>query len=303
MAKMYFCVSSDDIGLDGYSTPAHLKTLLDFWDEQGLKGTLFVVPRSNGKELGTVKDYVDLLKHAAKNGHEIAQHGLDHTRFQTGIPPKMVLDLSHEGPAREYLAKNRTEIEAALSVKNIRKDLVFGKRILESAIGTSVHGFRAPCLSTCDNLFNALEAEGYQYDSSHVFQEAAWDLINNPGKKVKPLEINKDRFDAFQVSGNTRTLPIAAEYTWYLKRGDYEAFLNLAKHDFDSCLAAGIPFVPVCHVSPIDEGDADLGFELYRKLIAYARSQADKHGISFVSKTLFETCCELPNLFGLDKEQ
>ena len=303
MAKMYFCVSVDDIGLDGYSSPEHLKKLLDFWDEEGLKGTLFVVPRCNGKELGQMKEYVGLLKCAAENGHEMAQHGLDHTRFQTGIPPKMVLDLPHEGPAREYLAKNRAEIEKTLSVENLRKDLVFGKHILASALGKPVHGFRAPCLSTCPNLFKALELEGYAYDSSHVFQEAAWELINNPGKKVKPFEISRARFDKFQISGNTRTLPIAAEYTWYLKRKDYEAFLNLAKYDFDGCLAAGIPFVPVCHVSPIHEGDADLGFELYRNLFVYARNQADKHGISFVSKTLFEACCELPNLFSLNKEQ
>jgi peptidoglycan/xylan/chitin deacetylase (PgdA/CDA1 family) len=297
MASLYFCVTADDINLEGYSSPEHLKNLVDFWDGQGLKGTLFVVPRSNNKELGQIKEYVEVLKYAVKNGHEVAQHGLDHTRCQTGIPPKMVLDLPHEGPAREYLAKNRSAIEASLSIENIRKDLALGKRILESALGEVVHGFRAPCLSTCPNLFKAISDEGYVYDSSHVFQEAAWELINNPGKKVKPLAITRDRFNKFQISGNTRTLPISAEYTWYLKKKDYDTFLDLAKHDLDGCLAAEIPFVPVCHVSPVQEGDADLGFELYRKLVAHAKSQASRQGLSFVAKTLFETCHEVSNLF------
>ena len=303
MTRMYFCVTADDIALDGYSSPAHLKKLLDFWDEHALKGTLFVVPRCKGMELGRMKEYVELLNYASENGHEIAQHGLDHTRFQTGIPPKMVLALPHEGPEREYLAKNRSEINAALSVEKLRATLVAGKEILESALSRPIHGFRAPCLSTCDNLFEALNVEGYIYDSSHVFQEAAWELINNPEAEVCPAPITRKRFDAFQISGNTHTLPISAEYTWYLKNKDHNAFINLAKHDFDECLTAGIPFVPVCHVSPIQEGDADCGFDLYRELIDHARKQADKRNVFFIAETLLQTCLKENNLFDSNKEK
>ena len=159
MEKMYFCVSADDIGLNGYSTPKHLEKLLNFWDEQGLKGTLFVVPRSNNKELGQMTEYVELLNYAAENGHEIAQHGLDHTRFQTGIPPKMVLDLPHEGPAREYLSGHREEIDKNNSIENLRVVLREGRDILEPALQIDIKGFRAPCLSTCKNLFKALEMD------------------------------------------------------------------------------------------------------------------------------------------------
>ena len=303
MDKMYFCVSVDDIGLDGYSTPKQLEKVLNFWDEQDLRGTLFVVPRCDGKELGEMKEYVALLNSAEENGHEIAQHGLDHTRFQTGIPPKMVLDMAHEGPAREYLAKNKSEIEASHSIGNIRAVLATGKRIIESALGKPIRGFRAPSGSICNNLFKALDTERYVYDSSRIFQEAAWELINNPDMKVNPRPINRDRFDAFQICSNTRILPISAEYTWYLKNKDYDSFLSLAKYDLNSCFAAGIPFVPVCHVSPIQEGDADCGFDLYRELINYGRSQAGKHNVSFVAETLFDTSLEVSDLFDSNKDK
>ena len=149
MAETYFCVTVDDVGLENYSSIEHLEKLLSFWDKYSLKGTLFVVPRCNNTELGEMKDYVRLLKQAAENGHEIAQHGLDHRHFQTGIPPKMVLELSHEYPARKYLAEHRAKIEAALSVENLRETLSIGRTILESAIGKHIRGFRAPCLSIC----------------------------------------------------------------------------------------------------------------------------------------------------------
>ncbi len=298
MPKMYFCVTVDDVGLDGYSSPQHLENLLRFWDREKLTGTLFVVPRSNGMELGENKSYVTLLAHAVRDGHEIAQHGLDHTRFQTGIPPRMVLDLPHEGPAREYLANFRNEIEASLSVQNLRTTLAVGRRLLESTLKVSIRGFRAPCLSTCDNLYVALDDEKYLYDSSCVFQAAAWDLINNPDQPAAPLPINRQRFNAFQVCRSVRVLPIAAEYTWYLKSRHYDAFLNLAKHDFDACLAAKLPFVPVCHVSPVQEGDTDCGFALYRDLLHYARTQAEKHGVTLVPTTLNDVAGYSASIFS-----
>jgi predicted deacetylase len=286
MPTMYFCATVDDVGLDGYSTPQHLENLLRFWDREGLKGTLFVVPRDHGAAIGETRAYADLLIRAAETGHEIAQHGLDHTRFQTGIPPKMVLDLPHEGPAREYLAGHRDRIEAELTIPNLRSVLAAGRRILESALHRPIRGFRAPCVATCPNLYAALDEEGYRYDSSCVFQTAAWDLINHPDRPVTPFPINRERFDAFQVCRSVRVLPISAEYTWYLKQSSYDAFLRLARHDFDACLAAGLPFVPVCHVSPVQEGDADCGFALYRDLIRYARVQARSRGVTLACPTM-----------------
>ena len=89
-----------------------------------------------------------------------------------------------------------------------------------------------------------------------------------------------------------RIWPISAEYTWYLKRDWAGSFLSLAKHDLDACLAAGIPYVPLCHVSPVQEGNADQGVELYRQLLAYARERAEAAGKELVSATLSQLCAE-----------
>jgi len=283
---MYFGASVDDVNLEGYSSYEHLAALLAFWDELKVKGTMFVVPRRNGQEIGQDRGYVELLTQAHKNGHEIAQHGLDHTRFQTGIPPKMVLDLPHEGPAREHLAHHRQEIEAELMPDKLQKTLAAGRQMLESPFNIKIKGFRAPCLSTCDNLFTALAKAKYFYDSSHVLQPVAWDMINQPEKMFTPKAITGESFRVLQRNPALRTLPIAAEYTWYLKRAHYTKFLELARHDFDACLAAGIPFVPVCHVSPVHQGDKDCGLELYRELISYARRQTEKAGAVLVFETL-----------------
>jgi len=290
--SFFLSVSADDVGMDGYSTPEHLRNLVSFWESEGLKGTLFVVPRWEGREIAKCDDYVALLKDIIGRGHEVAQHGLDHTRFQTGIPPKMVLDLPHEGPAREHLAQHRDEITASHTMDNLSQVLATGRRILEDALGVPMLGFRAPCLSTCDQLFEALGAGAYQYDSSAVFQDAAWEMINDPGKVVTPLPITHERFQQMQTGGSMRTWPISAEYTWYLKRDWAESFLNLARHDFDACLAAGIPFVPVCHVSPVQEGDVGQGFDLYRKLLAHARERVQAEGKQLASVTLSQLCSE-----------
>jgi predicted deacetylase len=286
MKEMLFCFTVDDVGMNGYSTEPHLQALLDFWAQEGLRATLFVVPRCGGKGIGEHPGYVRLLTQAHQRGHDLAQHGLDHDRFECGIPPKMILDLPHEGPAREYLATQRAAIEAALTVPNLRSRLHEGRTILEAALRLPIRGFRAPCLSICDHLFEALEAEGYAYDSSRHLQEAGWDILN--GKTpVVPRPITRAIFAGFQ-RGAMRELPLTAEYTWYLRRAQVEVTMGLAQQDFDACLAAGIPFVPVCHVSPIQEGDPDLGFQFYRDLLAHARNRCREAGVALVSATLAE---------------
>ncbi len=281
------CFTVDDVGYDGYSSEAHLEAVLAFCERQHLKATLFVVPRCNGIEIGERSEYVRILRRAAASGHELAQHGLDHTRFETGIPPAMVLELPHEGPAREYLASHRTEIDAALQVEPLRLRLRQGRRILEQALGVPIRGFRAPCLSTCPNLFTALAAEGYQFDSSTCLQPTAWDIINGR-PDTPPRPITRAVYDALQTGGRLRRHPLTAEYTWYLKDNAYAVTQRLARHDLDACLAAGIPFVSICHVSPIQEGVGNRGFDLYTDLLDYARKQARRAGVACLSATLGE---------------
>ncbi|OGV64945.1 MAG: hypothetical protein A3K19_10515 [Lentisphaerae bacterium RIFOXYB12_FULL_65_16] len=286
---MNFCFTVDDVCFEGYSTEAHLKHLLEFLGDAGVRATFFAVPLAQGVPLTQRLGYIRVLEQAIADGHEVAQHGLEHDRFEVGIPPEMILALPHEGPARERLAKDREAIEAALQVDKIRGRLAQGRRIMEDALGAKVVGFRAPCLQVCDNLFLALDAEGYRYDSSRHLQPAGWDILNGK-ESVAPEPITREMFRRLQPPGNLRAIPLTTEYTWYLNRERFALTLNLAKHDAQACITAGIPFVPICHVSPIQAGDPDAGFQFYRELFAFVRDRcADRdEPLSFV--TLADAC-------------
>jgi len=291
--------SVDDIGLDGYSTEKHLNNLLNFLDEHRIKSTLFAVPEVEGKKMSVRRGYVSILRDAIRRGHEVAQHGLTHDRFEIGIPPDMILSLPHEGPARSFLAENREKLKAEHTVEKIRGKLLTGRKIIEDAIGTRVNGFRSPALQSCDNMFVALAEEGYSYDSSTYFQKAGWDILNN--LEYVPQEINREQFAQHQKAG-LRELPLTTEYTWYLGRDNFDEEYNLAVHDFDCCMNSMVPFVNICHVSPIQEGkDGNLGFDLYRRLIEYSKAGAERDKYELKSMTLFEIAKCLPAQSGKEK--
>lgn len=284
--SLMFGFSVDDIGLDGYSSEKHLNQLLDFCDKHRVKATLFAVPDVEGKRMDKRSGYVAILRDAIQRGHEVAQHGLQHERFEIGIPPEMIMILPHEGPARKFLAENRHNLAAEHSVEKIRTKLRLGREILENAIGKAIKGFRAPSLQSCTNMFIALAEENYEYDSSTCLQEAGWDLLNNID--YVPREITRTRFFQMQKSANMNELPLTTDYVWYLKEEKFDRALALAIHDYEACVAAAIPFVPVCHVSPIFEGDDDLGFEFYRCLFAHMTEHSSSNSFAVKSMTLDE---------------
>lgn len=285
---MIFCLTVDDVCLEGYSTVEHTNALMRFFASQGIHGTFFVVPRAEGIPLTERSEYTVVLEEATAEGHEVAQHGLEHDRFETGIPPRMILDLPHEQPARERLAKDRASIDKNLELPALRGRMAEGRRILEDALGIGVAGFRAPCLSVCDNLFTALDQEGFRYDSSRSLQENGWDLLQ--GKPLAPQPITRASFESSLYPGKMRTLPLTTEYTWYLQRKQFDDTMALARHDFSACLRAGIPFTTVAHVSPINECQDGCGWDLYRRLIDYAREQSAAVGDELQLLTLSETC-------------
>lgn len=116
---MYFGMTVDDVCMPEFSSVEHLARTLDLFDELGIRATFFVVPLADGVPLAERPGYVALLRRALAAGHEVAQHGLEHDRFEVGIPPDMVLMLPHEGPARARLARDRALIDAAHTVPAI----------------------------------------------------------------------------------------------------------------------------------------------------------------------------------------
>jgi peptidoglycan/xylan/chitin deacetylase (PgdA/CDA1 family) len=270
--KNYWAFTVDDIGMDGYSTEKQLNNILDFCDEHQIKATLFAVPEADGKRLDKRLGYTAILRNAIMRGHEVAQHGLEHDRFEIGIPPDMIMMLPHEGPARKFLTENRDKLASEHTVEKIGDKLRRGRYIIENAIGTEVSGFRSPALQSCENMFIALAEEEYKYDSSTYLQKAGWDLLN--GIEYEPQEITMDRFNTLQKSDVMKEFPLTAEYTWYLRKENFDKALSLAIYDYDACVDAQIPFVSLCHVGPIQEGDNELGFELYRRLLIHIKAKS-----------------------------
>jgi len=189
----------------------------------------------------------------------------------------MVLDLPHEGPARERLAREREAIEAAHSVFRIRELLAHGRQLLEETLGVKMVGFRAPCLQICDNLFIALADEGYRYDSSFPIQEAGWDLIMGH-LNVPRRPITRARFEATKRNPRLASFPMTTDYTWYLTGDRCEATRSMARADLLDCLRESVPFVPLSHVSPFFQGDDDSGVRLFGELVAFAREEAAAAG-------------------------
>jgi peptidoglycan/xylan/chitin deacetylase (PgdA/CDA1 family) len=274
---MQFAMTVDDVCMPDFSKEDNLARFLDLFEELGIRATFFVVPLAEGIPLVNRPGYVSLLKRALAEGHEIAQHGLEHDRFEVGIPPPMVLDLPHEGPARERLARDREIIEASHSVPRIRELLARGRGLLENVLGVPMIGFRAPCLQICDNLFTALADEGYRYDSSFPIQESGWDLIMG-NVDVPRRVITRERFEQTRQDPRLVSLPMTTDYTWSLTNDRYDATVAMAHQDVLDCLRERVPFVPLSHVSPFWEGDGDCGVRFFRDLVAFAQTAASEAG-------------------------
>ncbi len=78
-----------------------------------------------------------LVREICQRGHEVASHGVNH-----------------------HLCYNQ-------SPKDLTRDLVKSKRLLEDIIGHEVSGYRAPSFSISDHILAVIHEAGYLYDSSY----------------------------------------------------------------------------------------------------------------------------------------
>jgi polysaccharide deacetylase family protein (PEP-CTERM system associated) len=119
---------------DGFECriPRNVDRILELFGNAGAKGTFFV--------LGWVaRRYPEVVKRIAAGGHEIASHGMDHTRAWQQQPEEFRVDVRNS------------------------------KRMLEDAAGQPVRGYRAPSWSIDGRnpwAHGILREEGYGYSSS-----------------------------------------------------------------------------------------------------------------------------------------
>ncbi len=131
--------------------PQVTRRVLDFLDEAGIRGTVFVVG-------SLAQDHADLVADIADRGHEVALHAWEHVPLTTQTPEQF-----RRGTAR-------------------------GKEVLEAACGTPVVGYRAPMFSLVPDSAWAPEILGelgFEYSSSVL--PASNPLFGWPGAPSGPF--------------------------------------------------------------------------------------------------------------------
>ena len=293
MDKFYFGMSVDDVALRGWCKVENFRHLIEFFRAEQVPATFFVVPvdEESDKPFYTLSaDYLPIIKEAAQSGFDFEQHGLRHNRFELGVPPAMVLDLPHEAENKRWAAANRDFLAKDHCVENCRARLRRGRTVLEDAFGFAVTGFRSPALQESPGMFAALKAEGYAFDSSGAMQPTGWDYIQGR-MDTPPRAVGRAAWDALRAKSSGLMLPLTCDYTWYLTHEKYSQTMQLAEHDLDACLAAGIPFVTVCHVDPVHEGE---GLRFLHELYELARARAAAAG----RETVFANLKDIAGVFN-----
>ena len=129
--RFYFTVDCDWVP----GSHSGLERLLDVCDRYRLKGTMFFAGRF-------AESYPDLVQECHRRGHELGTHGWAHG----GLEEDEDFRLATYEQQREWIRRATDAVERAAGIRPVI--------------------FRAPNLRVGATTFQALEDEGYQYDSS-----------------------------------------------------------------------------------------------------------------------------------------
>jgi peptidoglycan/xylan/chitin deacetylase (PgdA/CDA1 family) len=116
---------------DDFLFKTGLCNALDFFDEAGVRATLFVI----AEDVGDAHKR-SLLREAVQRGHEIASHSLTHRKLTT-------LDRAEK-----------------------RREIFDSREALAQSLGVAVAGFRAPGFDIDREALQMIAEAGYRYDSS-----------------------------------------------------------------------------------------------------------------------------------------
>lgn len=142
-----------------------LDVALDIMDKKNIKGSFFVV--------GEIADMLaEKIKAMDANGHDIACHNWEHLRPIT------------------------------TNVEEFRVQLLKAKDKLESILGHTVAGYRAPSFGIDDEHFNVI-MENFMYDSSKIKPQKSskyGELNLREFREIFPCVYRHDDFTEFEVS-------------------------------------------------------------------------------------------------------
>ena len=162
--------------------------LLDMYEKYNVKSTFFFTGY-------IAKLYPEVVKMIIKNGHEVASHGMSHTR-ENGFD---VMPLEKQ-------------------IKHLKES----KELLENISGKEVISFRAPALRVNSDTVKALEETGYLIDSSVASQR--FDMFMSFGglKKLNWLTAPRLPYRTSEVSlfkkgsSSIIEIPLSASFLPYV---------------------------------------------------------------------------------------
>ena len=282
MEPIQIAISGDDAGFGDVELFARY---LSFFREWNVPLTLFVTPLSGGRPLYEDRAWVEVLRKAQDEGHDLQLHGYEHASFEFGFPPSFMLDRS---PAVRRIMEDRQERErlaASHTVAALQEKLERAIDIFRRALGVDPLGFRAPILMVCPAMFEALAKVGIVYDSSLAVSPCGWHYMMQ--RYAPPASDPWDPDVAcrpFNHSAGIVEIPLASEYTAHATWDDIAPRANLMISEHARMAREGGVFVPlnhfqfmfgtVIHRRLFDESELRLqlqGAEVYRRFFEYLR--------------------------------
>jgi peptidoglycan/xylan/chitin deacetylase (PgdA/CDA1 family) len=264
-----FALTNDDAG---GQQPESFRELLDFLARWEVPATFFVVPASGGKPLDQKPEWLNLLHRALDEGHELQLHAYDHSStFEFGVPPGFMLDIIPEAKARWKCEPEA--IQADHTLERMRDRIARGKEIFHRALGYEPRGFRGPCLSMCDNTYQALADHGIRWSSNLVVNPMGWRYINKNYDAGEPWQPDVPPHP-FVYKAGIIEVPMVSEYTWFLKEEDLDRHFNLMKDDFDRVRHVSGTFVALSHYYAMT-GEWSTALRVYERIFDYAREQGN----------------------------
>ncbi|MEK6760748.1 MAG: DUF2334 domain-containing protein [Nanoarchaeota archaeon] len=274
MEKLNFIMTSDDVGRDSVE---NFNRFIAFLDEYKIKCTFFAVPKPRDN-IPLIENYgwINALKKAVQNGHDVQLHGYTHEKFECGFPGDLVLEM-HEKRAREELIKEineeKLEIEKNLELDKLTERFSKSKAEFEKIFGYSPVCFRSTLLGTHKNFYEALSKAGIKYNSNLVVNPTGWGHI--VGERTGKNKWSGDFSPTLtNVERDIIEMPISSEYTWFLTDEQIEPALKIMKDDAHKISKIENSFMmPLSHFYAVVKNPA--GMEAYRRFFEYATKNFD----------------------------
>jgi len=267
-----FVVTVDDPGGLIQDVPT-LQRVVDFFGEEGVPASFFVVPRGEGGwRVDQADEWLAVAHDAERQGHDCQLHGLDHVGCEFGPFPSFVRAMGGGDPDAR-LRSDRERYGHLWSRETCRKNLDTAIELFQNAFGRRPQALRTGALSQVPELYDAAADVGIRYVSNRVVDPRGWAYI--AGRYDAPGDWDPCVPPGpYYLTQGVIDLPMISEFAWRLTEEKIKPHLALALEDLQRVYAADGVFLLICHVQEVG-APAPHSRELLRKLLQAARQDYD----------------------------